>query len=96
MRTENWETLKRLADRMSGNTLEELYRIERSHDAKWELLQTAEEKYASLELTAADKKVVEALLELREDIDTTNNNLAYMAGIMDGIALVEKLGLLEI
>ena len=96
MRTENWETLKRLADRMSGNTLEEFYRIERSHDTKWELLQTAEEKYASLELAAADKKVVETLLELREEIDTTNNNLAYMAGIMDGIALVEKLGLLEI
>ena len=96
MKTEHWETLKKLADRMSSDTLEEFYRIDRDHDAKWKLLQAAEEKYAGLNLAAEDKQAVEELLELREDIDSTNHNLAYMAGIMDGIALVEKLGLLEI
>lgn len=96
MKKEHWELLKHLADRMAGDTLSDFYRIDHSYNDKWEQLKEAEIRYNSLELTEQSRQAVEALINLREEIDTANTTLAYMAGIVDGAAIMKQMGILEI
>ena len=52
MKKEYWKILKRLADRMSGDTIAEFYKMDRSCSNHWDKLQEAERKFSAGPLTS--------------------------------------------
>ena len=96
MKKEYWKILKRLADRMSGDTIAEFYKMDRSCSNHWDKLQEAERKFSELELTQEERRAVDELLAVREEIDTNNTVLAYMAGIMDCLSFLTESEQMEI
>lgn len=96
MRKEYWEILKKLADKMSGNTIAEFYKTDRNYNNSWEQLEDAEKRFNELNLSENELRIIDELLAVREEIDTNNNVLAYMAGFMDCLTFLSESNQLEL
>lgn len=89
------ETLLQLAARLREKAFYRYVMDRPGYQERLDIACKAEKSYHDLELTEKQREQVDLLLESREEAEEYELTLTYVAGLLDGIAGLQKLGFLD-
>lgn len=93
---ERINALKALSDILSEQTVSFLVHLDTQYGFKIDLEEQQTVQYKELNLKEHERKVIDQLLEYREDIETQLSEYSYIAGIIDCICWLQRLDILQI
>lgn len=89
-------TLKALAGKRREIPLIEVRKYDSDYEEAMDKAVELRNRYETMELRPEDKGTIDSLLDTLDEVEVTQVNLAYVAGLADCLLILERLDLFQL
>lgn len=90
------KTLKALASKRREISLIDMGKRDPDYEEAMGRVVELRDQYENMELSLEDKKIIDSMLDGLDDVEETQVDLAYLAGLADCLLMLDKLELFQL
>ncbi len=93
---ELFKTLKRLSWRRWEKSMIDIRKFDPEYEEAMDRVIALEQRRENMELSPENKEIIDSLRDAMDDVEESEVNLAYLAGVADCLLILDTLDLIEL
>ena len=89
-------TLKKLASKRREISLIEIRKYDAEYEQAMDKVVELRDQYEDMKLKPDDKQTIDSLLDVLDEVEVTQVNLAYLAGLADCLLILDRLQMIQL
>ncbi len=90
------KTLKALAGKRREISLIEVRKYDSEYKLAMDRVVELRDRYENMDLHSEDKETIDSLLDSLDEVEVTQVNLSYLAGLADCLLILDRLQLIQL
>ncbi len=90
------DTLKKLASKRREISLIEIRKYDAEYEQAMDKVVGLRDQYEDMGLRPDDRQAIDSLLDALDEVEVTQVNLAYLAGLADCLLILDRLQLIQL
>lgn len=90
------ETLKKFAGKRREISLIEIRKYDNDYEEAMDRTVNLRDQYEAMHLKPEEKQTIDALLDALDDVEVTQVDLSYLAGLADCLLILDRLQLIQL